>query len=532
MNKKKIFAIVMVSGLLQTLSWSATMVLAPLILVAFVPLLWFEDYVLEHRASFSKGAVFTYTYPAFLLFTFTQTWWISKSTPVGFIVPFYEACFMSLVFVLYHYCRRASKYNTGSFFYLVLFWILFEFVQFKWDVNFPWLNLGNTFSSYPFLVQWYSVTGMEGGSLWILLVNIMIYLCIKERKRYYLAAIVVAVPVIVSAVMWFTYKDEDTGKKADVVVVQPNLDPYEEQYELSPEDVVERVKRLATPLMDDKVDYVLMPESSIQEYAWEEMIDRVPSVLELGEWARAWKRAEVVAGMSSRRLLPDGVKTEAAREFLDAKGFYYESCNIALDIPRSGRYEDFVLHHKTVLTVGVEKMPFKKYLPFVEKLALDLGGTIGTLGIDTNTVVFKSKTKDITCAAAICYESADGNYIREFANKGAQVLFVITNDGWWGNTAGHRQHFQFSRLRAIENRRYVARSANTGISGFISPRGEIVESTPYWEQTAIRKALPLNSKKSVFTKYGDLISKPLSFFAVMLFLYTLVTNIVSRRRGG
>lgn len=531
MTKKKLFLIALSSGVLQSLAWFHTMLLAPLMLVALVPLLKVEDYILQNQDKFSKGAVFSYTYPAFLLFTFSQTWWICKSTMIGLIVPFYEACFMSLVFWLYHFCRKISKYNAGSSFFIILFWILFEFVQFKWDVNFPWLNLGNTFASYPFLVQWYSITGMEGGTVWILLCNIVIYLCLKSKRQYYLALLVVFVPMILSACMWYLYKDDDSSNTANVVAVQPNLNPYTEQYSLPPHQVVERSLELISPLIDDSVDYVLMPESAIQEFAWEHNIDSVPSVLMFNDFVRKYKNAEVIAGLSSYRVLPKGVKTEAARAFVDAPDEYYEACNIAIDIPRSGEKEDFQIHHKTILTVGVEKMPFKKTLSFVEKLALDLGGTVGTLGIDSNIVVFKSKTKDICVGTAICYESVDGNYIREFVNNGANLLFVITNDGWWGNTAGYRQHLAFSRLRAIENRRYIARSANTGVSAFISPRGEIIKKTPYWQQTAIKHSLPLQTSKTIFTKYGDLLMKPLSFFAILLLLYSIVINKVRKKEA-
>ncbi|MDO5760084.1 MAG: apolipoprotein N-acyltransferase [Bacteroidota bacterium] len=529
MTKKKLLLISLLSGVLQTLSWVGNMMFAPLMLLAFVPLLFVEDFILKNKDSFSKGAVFTYSYPAFFLFCITQTWWISKASLVGLVVPFFEACFMALVFQVYHFCRKVSNYNTGSYFFLILFWLLFEYVQFNWDVNFPWLNLGNTFANYPFLVQWYSITGMEGGSIWVLLCNIVIYLSLRKRKKIYIAIIVLFLPMICSACMWFAYSDDNKKNTAEVVVVQPNLDPYTEQYDLEPHQVIERSLKLIKPLMDDRVDYVLMPESAIQEYAWEEYIDKVPSVCQLNDFVNQYKKAEVIAGLSSRRLLPKGVKTQAARPFADIRDRYYESCNIVIDIPRSGKKEDFAIHHKTILTVGVEKMPFKKYLSFVEKFALNLGGTIGTLGTDSNTVVFASKTKPIIVGTAICYESVDGDYVRKFVKEGANLLFVATNDGWWGNTAGHRQHFSFSRLRAIENRRYVARSANTGISAFISPRGEVLQKTPYWQQAALNASLPLQTSQTFYTKHGDLLIKPISFFAVLLLLYSIIINKVRRK---
>lgn len=546
MSKKRLLAIAMLSGVLLSVAWMGTMAFAPLMLVAFVPLLWVEDYISHNNEDrrFSCSAAFCYSYLPFLLFTLSNTYWISKATIFAILVPFFEACLMALTFQVYHFTKKVSNNKVGSYFFLILYWILFENIQFTWDLNFPWLNLGNSFANYPFLIQWYSITGIEGGSLWILLVNIFIYLWIRKKEKFtpedlslnipekrlfgkYLEGVcvlmVLLLPVAYSAYLWYSYED-DNAQKATVVIVQPNLDPYTEQYELPPSEVIQRTLQLVTPLMDDEVDYVLMPESSVQEYAWEEELDKVPSIEMLNEFASRWKKAEVIAGLSSRRRLDKAEKTPAARKIRGSMDEYYEACNIAVDIPRSGLMEDFQIHHKTVLTAGVEKMPFSKYLSFMEKLALDMGGTVGTLGVDTNMVVFTSKTSGKKVAPVICYESADGNYIRKYAKEGAQALFIMTNDGWWGDTPGYKQHFSFARLRAIENRRYVARSANTGISGFISPKGEVLQKGRYWEQEAFKQTVPLQNTLTFFAANGDIFTRPISFIAGLLLAYSVVVR--------
>lgn len=560
MSKKKLFLIALSSGVLLSLSWVNVMMFAPLILVAFVPLLFVEDYISENNndKKFSSYATFRYTFLPFLLFTFTTTYWIAYASAIGLVAPLFEATFMAIVFQIYHYTKKASKENQGRYFFILFYWLLFEFVQYRWDLNFPWLNLGNTFASYPILIQWYCVLGMEGGTLWILLCNIMVYLVIKKylcfdekkqrlifkkqsfcekKQRLFktkqedvLALLVIFIPIVCSILMWYGYKDEQTKEKVSVVVVQPNLDPYEEQYSIPPKEVVDRIENLTLPLMDDSVDYIVCPESCIQEYAWEDELAYVPSIKALRRFANNYKKAEVIAGMSSQRILPKGVKTEAARKLEDRSDQYFESCNISVDISRDSINPQFQIHHKSVLTAGVEKMPFKKYLPFIENLALNLGGTIGSLGIDTSPIVFYNPEKDITVATPICYESTDENYVRDFVNKGANMLFVITNDGWWHDTPGYKHHFAFSRIRAIENRRYIARSANTGTSGFISPRGEILMKTPYWQQKAIKMSLPKLSNKTFFTKTGDIISPSFSLVAILLFISTIIRNHISKKQ--
>lgn len=553
MNKKKLFLIALSSGVLMSLAWVNVMMFAPLILISFIPLLWVEDYISNNNdnKTFSNYATFRYSFFAFLIFNFSTTYWISYASIIAIVIPVFEATLMSVVFQIYHYTTKNLQYKKGKYLFLIFFWILFETIQLHWDLNFPWLNLGNTFACYPILVQWYSVLGVEGGSVWILLSNITLYLLIRKipclaiphlnlttnNKRLFknnqelvFALIVVCLPILLSCYLWFSYKDTNTNKQASIVVIQPNLDPYQEQYSLSPSDVVKRIETLATPLMDDSVDYVVCPESCIQEYAWEDQLNNVNSINSLRLFSNKYKKAEFIAGMSSERMLEKGVITDASRKYENGQDQYYESCNISLDINRDTLNPHCQIYHKSILTAGVEKMPFKKYMPFVEKLALDFGGTIGSLGIDSTAVAFHSQSKDITVGTPICYESVDGNYVREFVKNGANVLFVITNDGWWGNTAGYKHHFAFSALRAIENRRYIARSANTGYSGFFSPRGQTLMKTPYWQEKAIKMSVPLLNNQTFFTKYGDIIMKPFSFIAVLIFIYTITQNIINKKK--
>ena len=108
---------------------------------------------------------------------------------------------------------------------------------------------------------------------------------------------------------------------------------------------------------------------------------------------------------------------------------------------------------------------------------------------------------------------------------------IITNDGWWGNTPGHRQHHSYSRLRAIETRRSVARSANTGISSLINQKGEILQRTNYWEPTALRGTLNANDKLTFYTRHGDYIARIAYFFSLLIVLYTITRVIIAQKNS-
>jgi apolipoprotein N-acyltransferase len=121
----------------------------------------------------------------------------------------------------------------------------------------------------------------------------------------------------------------------------------------------------------------------------------------------------------------------------------------------------------------------------------------------------------------ICYESVYGNYVNEYVTNGAQFLAIITNDAWWNETQGHKQHLSFASLRAIETRRDIARSANTGISAFVNQKGDITQQSQYGEKIALKGTVQLNKKLSFYVQQGDYIAKlaiGLAFFLIALTL--------------
>jgi apolipoprotein N-acyltransferase len=165
-------------------------------------------------------------------------------------------------------------------------------------------------------------------------------------------------------------------------------------------------------------------------------------------------------------------------------------------------------------------MPFPSLFKPLESFAIDLGGTMGSLGTQEERSVLFSHDKKVGIAPVICYESAYSDYVAEYIRNGANLIFIITNDGWWENTPGHKQHLAYAKLRAIETRREIARCANTGISCFITPYGEIEQATAYWEQAIITKNLTPNNLQTLFVKFGDIISYASSFIAIMLLIYS------------
>ena len=157
---------------------------------------------------------------------------------------------------------------------------------------------------------------------------------------------------------------------------------------------------------------------------------------------------------------------------------------------------------------------------------IDMGGSVQNLATqEERTVIWKD---NIGIAPAICYESVFGSYLTPFVRNGANLIAIMTNDGWWGNTEGHRQHLHYASLRAIECHRSIARSANTGISAMILPTGEITEQLGWWKEGAIESELPIFKDETLFVKYGNAFEWEFVALAAILLLVLISEQIIKR----
>jgi len=534
---KRIYKLLLalLSGVLLSAAWPERG-FPVLLFVGFVPLLVVEYEQWKNRGSNHSSGFLPYAALTVSVWVALTTWWVYNSTPIGIVATILvNTSLVGGALYLFHITHRRLS-GAAAYTALIGYMLTAEYIHLRWDLNFPWLNLGNGFATWPKWIQWYEFTGIFGGSLWILLVNILLFLFVRDRvlmkicsrqvgMRMAATVLLVVLPVLVSLVMYRNY--EEKPDPVDVVLVQPNIDPYNEQYDLDPLLVTERMINLAAQKTDSLTDFVVFPESAIQEYVFEDHMDFSPSLKRLRNFNRQYSRVNTVAGISSRKIFEPGEPLSAsARKFSDADR-YYDSYNTALFIAHDSTLQKY---HKSKLTPGVEIMPLVHYLPFIEKLALDLGGTVGSLGVNPDQTPFVIDDH-LKIAPVICYESVYGEFLNRFVQNGANAIFVITNDGWWGNTPGHRQHMLFSVLRAIETRRSVARSANTGISCFINQRGDISQRTDYWVPAVIRGSINANNAITFYVKHGDYIGRIFLAVAALFALMTMFSKVIYRGKN-
>ncbi|MEO5570358.1 MAG: apolipoprotein N-acyltransferase [Bacteroidia bacterium] len=512
----------LLSGVLLFLAWPQNG-FAPLLFISWIPLLIVEDYFYKERKIKSKK-LFGLSYLVFLTWNVLTTWWVWNATDIGSITAFVcNALFMTLVFMLFHFTRCKTG-NVIGYISLPVYWISFEYIHLQWDLSWPWLTLGNGFASYYKWVQWYEYTGILGGSLWVLVVNILLFKIFFQSKafNFKLQAIftvaIVIFPIIFSLIRYNSYKE--TSHPVNIAIVQPNIDPYNEKFSgLTSHDQLIKLLQLSSTVTDTSTAYLVAPETALASSIWENDLHSHPDIKFLRSFIKAFPKLNVVIGASTARLYDDGKPhSPTARKFTNRPEFY-DVYNTALQLDNFS--DSIQVYHKSKLVPGVEKMPYPQLFGFLEKLSINLGGASGSLGSEKEPFVFTSKDS-IKIAPIICYESVYGDYVSHYVRKGAQLLFIITNDGWWGNTPGHRQHLVYGRLRAIEMRRSIARSANTGISCFINQRGDISQPTKYWEDDAIKSTLNANNGMSFYAKHGDGFFKIFCWTSLLFLGYSLL----------
>ena len=449
------------------------------------------------------------------------TWWIWNASQPGALAAFFaNSLLMCFPWLGFKIVKNRLGDNTG-YLSLIAFWMCFEFIHLQdWGLSWPWLTLGNVFATHPHWVEWYEYTGTSGGTFWILLVNIFLFAQIKNRfkpkeektpRPILLGSIILIVPFLLSLLdglhKWVP------GTQSNVVIVQPNIDPYEKISVGTFEAQLSKLIHLSEQAIDSNTALVIWPETALySDGGIEEGTMKLNFFLHpLWGFLQRHPQINLFTGIESFEPY-ENKKTSTAKQ---GQGFYYDSFNGSVLLDSSG---PLAFYHKSMLVPGVETLPW--FLKFIDKWFEKFGGTTAGYARQKERTVLETK-HGYKLAPAICYESIYGEFMRKYIDNGANIICIITNDGWWKNTPGHKQHMNYARLRAIETRTWVARSANTGISCFIDPYGRVIDPQPWNKTAAIKMYVPVSSEKTFFANHGDIISRAMIVLTILFIGFNL-----------
>lgn len=547
----KYFILSLFSALLLSISWP-TYGIPFFIFFALVPLLMMEHEISKFSNIKNKGSlIFGLSYICFAIWNIVTTGWLYGSkNPDGshsllaVVIPvIINSLLYSFIFQLYHWYKNVQGTYFGLVFFVAI-WMGFEKFHMSWEFTWPWLNLGNAFADYPKLIQWYDTLGATGGSFWILIINVYAFYTLRiwEAGRKQKSLIInsgillggILFPMLISVIKYQNFDEKPIGA-VNVLMLQPDLDPYNEKYSKDSLTILNELLTLAeqnSPKISqlNQIDYYIGPETSLPGYGSisESGFEQSLLLNSVKDFLSKHPKSIFATGISSHEFYPDASKkTESA--YQTSQGMYVDSYNSAVQIIPNQKVE---VYHKGKLVPGVEIFPYINVLkPLLGDAMLNLGGTIASLGTDKERKVFSNPYNKGKIAPIICYESIYGEFVTEYVKNGANFLAIMTNDSWWGVTQGHQQLMAYAKLRAIETRREIARSANSGISAHIDAKGDVVADTLYGDQTALFAKVNLYDKMTFYTRAGDLLSRLSIFVLGFLVFYTLIKKFQNRKKG-
>lgn len=504
------WALTLTAGLLLGISFPPFPFPFPLLLpVGFMLFYRLIDITDRMRATAYFG------YFGILLWNIITTYWLCMADVTAGVAAIVAN---SVVMTLPLFGMRYVNNRIRNIYLLVAvqasFWISFEFLHFRWDLAWPWLTLGNAFSVEPVFIEYLSITGILGVSFWLAALGGLLYNYIKKRQRSLAVALIVffIVPPLISVFMYFSVP-LTASHKARVEVVQPNYNSYLELSGYSnPYKPLNEIIAYSDSVRTDSTQLILWPENAIQIG-----IDmNSPITQRLRRISMKWG-ATIIAGTNYFQYYTGKHHPYLVRR--DGDGDMYNIFNAALAFEPNGK---ITVYRKRELVPIVERVPFVNFMGRLHLFGVDWADLQGYGRGDKVTLI---PVDNDSTMVSICYDADFPDWTRRFVKKGASFISMITNDGWWGKSSGYIQHFEYARLRAVENGRYVVRSANNGISGVIAPNGNIIKRTTYWTRVAFLASIPEMHNLTFYSLHGDLIG----YLALILIVVTIIFLVFQHR---
>lgn len=499
------WALTLGTGLLLGLSWPPF----PL------PFLVFPAFLLLFRLvdlCYSSRAAALWSYPAFVIWNIITTYWLVMATAAGGIAAILaNAAVMTIPVLGIHLAQKHLSRSWHIALVQTSFWISYEYLHHLWDLAWPWLAVGNAWSNVPQLVQYISVTGYLGISFWVLFTSALGYQALKTASRPTgFIATLVAILFPLFSLLQLQLLHAESEESLEVAVVQPNFDSYQDYGGFpTARQSLELMIHLTDSVSTDRTALAVWPENGLYPNVASRKVNN-PATNNIKPTLKAksgdWNTT-IIAGTRYYEYFPPDSTPPLPKYSGDTP---YLTYNAALAFQPDSTME---IYRKYNLVPIVERVPFVHFLN-----AIDIGDWVdwtSNQGFGKGYEPDQFQIASTKTPALICYDSVFPGWVREFISRGAGFITIITNDGWWGNTSGHEQHFAYARLRAVEFRRWIVRSANNGISGIIAPDGSIKVETAYWTRTAFRYQVPVLRQQTLYARFGDWLPVGMLIFSLL-----------------
>lgn len=481
--------------------WQLSILAALLLWLSFPPfnlgILQIPAFVLLFRLSVISASVrqmIYFAYPSFVLWNLLSTYWLMMATVAGGAAAILaNAALMLIPLGLIRTLFLRNINPIGASFIAAAAWVSYEFLHHQWDLAWPWLTLGNAWANLTGVIQYISVTGVWGVSFWVVFTAALAYqYIITASKPVLRSCLVIFFAFPLFSILSMIVIQQPADKPLEVLVVQPNSDSYQRYGgHNSLDDLISHLLTLTSESKTQTTELVVWPENALDSA----LSLQSPVISRIEDSLRVWE-TQLITGSGYLKYYSENEVPALTRGQHNGKPF--NVYNAAFQLRGHSAVE---IYEKGRLVPIVERFPFVEFFNSADVLNWINWGSLMNYGLGREATVFE--VNGGSTPALICYDSVFPGWVNQFVDNGADFLTIITNDGWWGDSHGHIQHFAYARLRAIEQRKWIVRSANNGISGILSPDGKIQVETEYWVEDTFSYTIYRSNHRTFYSRHGD-----------------------------
>ncbi len=506
----------------------------PMFFLAFIA---FIPFFMSLEKRNGAGALGRLTYAFTFFWCLVSLYWVGSWTPEADVFLMISGVALAL-FLPFLYIIPSLLYLAASkiiskraaLFFFPLFWVTFEYALTLTDLKFPWLILGNTQAYFRWFIQPADIIGAYGLSVLILYINIFLYLAffdegaIKKRKKLFgaLAIIFFVIPLVYGGIQT-TFSFIIKASRVNTGLIQPDLNPWNKWETGNLESQLDMYLDLSMKAKGEGAELVIWPETALPVYLLGGNYDRY--VGKIRSFVDSTK-LKILTGMPDVIYHKKGDDIPDDAKPIKNSDMVYQSYNSIL-LFEPGGY-NIQRYKKMMLVPFGEKVPFVETIPLLgDIIKWNVGISSWNTGRDTVNFDVNVKRKIIghdssfSAAGVICIESIYPDFVASFVDRGANVIVVVTNDSWYGYSSGPFQHKEIAVMRAVENRRWVLRAANGGVSCFIDHTGRTIKETNLFERDVLTGSFPILTEKTFYTR-NPLLVPGISLVISLWFLAALL----------
>ncbi len=491
-------------------------------------------------------------YLVMLIFNEITLYWISGWHSAdtflkigGVATVFLHSLFMLIPLLITYGVSRIKKELALGLFPLI--WVGYEYFDNLWQFAFPWLELGNSETYNLNRIQIIEYTGVHGLTFLICVISVILYFVLsniytrkwKISSPKSIAAYSVLLTLVILPNFYSSYRLNsvdntkyfnllDSTKVVNTSIVQTNTDPFKKWGGEHNEILNTYIDGLHDGLKFNP-DMLVLHETAPPFYFLEDInLLKSKRFFDLVDSTGKY----LLMGIPHKHYYSESETIPSDYRITDGSKRKFDVFNSAILIEPHKYHKDFTIHNKVKLVPFSERIPYQEKVPFAKKwLTWGVGISGWQMGNEINLFTLKDSVKKIETkfATLICFESVFSEFVTEFTKEGAEYFVIVTNDGWWGNTSGPVQHNQYAVLRAIENRKWIARCAQTGVSCFIDPLGNMYDEIPYWQTGVANRNIVANTEKTFYVKNGDIIGL-FGFYTALISIIISLLHYVKKKK--